>query len=60
MLLVSGDASITDGLQRRGFITNLEFAAITAYKKRFCIEEMFRDCKSGGYNLEGLVFLVNG
>lgn len=27
--------------------------AITAYKKRFCIEEMFRDCKSGGYNLEG-------
>jgi hypothetical protein len=27
-------------------------AAITAYKKRFCIEEMFRDFKSGGYNLE--------
>jgi hypothetical protein len=26
--------------------------AIAAYKKRFCIEEMFRDCKSGGYNLE--------
>lgn len=26
--------------------------AISAYKKRFCIEEMFRDCKSGGYNLE--------
>ena len=28
-------------------------SAITAYKQRFCIEEMFRDCKSGGYNLEG-------
>lgn len=27
--------------------------AITAYKKRFDIEEMFRDFKSGGYNLEG-------
>jgi hypothetical protein len=27
-------------------------SAINAYKKRFCIEEMFRDCKSGGYNLE--------
>ena len=27
-------------------------SAISAYKKRFCIEEMFRDCKSGGYNLE--------
>lgn len=26
--------------------------AIAAYKKRFCIEEMFRDCKTGGYNLE--------
>ena len=26
--------------------------AISAYKQRFCIEEMFRDCKSGGYNLE--------
>ena len=36
-------------------LTNLESleAAITAYKKRFCIEEMFRDFKSGGYNLEG-------
>ena len=36
-------------------LTNLENlkAAITAYKKRLCIEEMFRDCKSGGYNLEG-------
>jgi hypothetical protein len=36
-------------------LTNLASldAAITAYKKRFCIEEMFRDFKSGGYNLEG-------
>ena len=24
-----------------------------AYKQRMRIEEMFRDCKSGGYNLEG-------
>lgn len=34
-------------------LTNLETleAAITAYKKRFGIEEMFRDFKSGGYNL---------
>jgi hypothetical protein len=27
--------------------------AIQAYKRRMEIEEMFRDCKSGGYNLEG-------
>lgn len=27
--------------------------AIIAYQKRFDIEEMFRDFKSGGYNLEG-------
>ncbi|MFP4300313.1 MAG: IS4 family transposase [Spirulinaceae cyanobacterium] len=27
--------------------------AIEAYKKRVGIEEMFKDCKSGGYNLEG-------
>ncbi|MBV8887659.1 MAG: IS4 family transposase, partial [Chroococcidiopsidaceae cyanobacterium CP_BM_RX_35] len=35
--------------------TNLESLdiAIQAYKKRFGIEEMFRDLKSGGYNLEG-------
>ena len=26
--------------------------AIAAYKRRMGIEEMFRDCKSGGYNLE--------
>ena len=30
---------------------SLEFA-ISAYKKRFDIEEMFRDFKKGGYNLE--------
>ena len=28
-------------------------SAITSYKKRFDIEEMFRDFKSGGYNMEG-------
>lgn len=35
-------------------LTNLDSlpAAISAYKKRFGIEEMFRDFKSGGYNLE--------
>lgn len=35
-------------------LTNLEglTAAIEAYKKRFDIEEMFRDFKQGGYNLE--------
>jgi hypothetical protein len=35
-------------------LTNLETleAAISAYKKRFDIEEMFRDFKKGGYNLE--------
>jgi len=27
--------------------------AIAAYKKRMGIEEMFRDCKTGGYNIEG-------
>lgn len=35
-------------------LTNLDSlpSAISAYKKRFVIEEMFRDFKSGGYNLE--------
>lgn len=35
-------------------LTNLSHLedAIGAYKKRFGIEEMFRDFKSGGYNLE--------
>ena len=27
--------------------------AIAAYSQRMGIEEMFRDCKTGGYNLEG-------
>ena len=36
-------------------LTNLDSlaSAIRAYQKRFDIEEMFRDFKSGGYNLEG-------
>ncbi|MDF5715728.1 MAG: IS4 family transposase [Rhizonema sp. NSF051] len=35
-------------------LTNMETLelAIAAYKRRFDIEEMFRDFKSGGYNLE--------
>ena len=35
-------------------LTNLETlaAAINSYKRRFSIEEMFKDFKSGGYNLE--------
>ena len=28
-------------------------SAIAAYKQRMGIEEMFRDCKSGGYDIEG-------
>jgi len=36
-------------LTNRGSLT----ASIQAYKRRMGIEEMFRDCKSGGYNLEG-------
>ena len=28
-------------------------AAVNAYKARSGIEAMFKDCKSGGYNLEG-------
>ena len=27
--------------------------ALSAYKQRMGLEEMFRDCKAGGYNLEG-------
>jgi hypothetical protein len=36
-------------------LTNLDTLslAVSAYKKRFCIEEMFRDFKKGGYCLEG-------
>ncbi len=38
----------------RYILTNLgsKQAAIAAYKARFGIEAMFKDCKSGGYNLE--------
>ncbi|WP_019505573.1 transposase [Pleurocapsa sp. PCC 7319] len=32
-------------------LSNLK-QAIKAYKKRMGIEAMFKDCKSGGYNLE--------
>ncbi len=45
-----------DVVQDEGWfiLTNLETleSAIKSYKKRFSIEEMFRDFKSGGYNLE--------
>jgi len=35
-------------------LTNFDLpTAIKAYRKRFDIEEMFRDFKSGGYNLRG-------
>jgi hypothetical protein len=36
-------------------VTNLDSAdaAISAYQHRMGIEMMFRDCKTGGYNLEG-------
>lgn len=33
-------------------------SAIAAYKQRFDIEEMFRDCKSGGYNIEGTIWFL--
>jgi hypothetical protein len=37
------------------FLTNLSnlSEAVAAYKKRMGIEAMFKDCKSGGYNLDG-------
>ena len=37
------------------FLTNLGdlATAVTAYKHRWGIESMFKDCKTGGYNLEG-------
>jgi hypothetical protein len=34
-------------------------AAIDAYKQRMGIEEMFRDCKIGGYDLEGTTLKGN-
>lgn len=33
--------------------TEKNLFALTGYQRRFGIEEMFRDFKSGGYNLEG-------
>jgi len=42
-----------DGLSHQ--LKNLELAA---YKKRFDIEQMFRDFKSGGYNLEDTNVLI--
>ena len=42
-------------------LTNLRSltVAIQAYKRRMGIEEMFRDCKSGVYNLEGTGLRIN-
>jgi len=36
-------------------LTDLGFlpVALSAYKQRMGIAEMFRDCKTGGYNIEG-------
>lgn len=60
-----GEAKVAGKWKRRyrGFapdepwfiLTNLDSldAAITAYQKRFSIEQMFRDLKLGGYCLEG-------
>ena len=41
-------------------LTNLSSLeeTLTAYKARSGIEAMFKDCKSGGYNLEGLLASV--
>ena len=48
---------MADGHSYEGWFifTNLASleVAIRAYQRRFGIEEMFRDLKSGGYNLEG-------
>ena len=55
MLLVSGKKNIDLWAPEEGWfiLTNLPDlkSAFAAYKKQFDIEEMFRDCKSGGYNL---------
>ncbi|MEG4602640.1 hypothetical protein QUA86_34800 [Microcoleus sp. F6_B6] len=43
-------------LMKRGLFSQIYSelrAAIDAYKQRMGIEEMFRDCKTGGYELEG-------
>ena len=39
----------SDSLQKSDALS----AAVDAYKARSGIEAMFKDCKSGGYNLEG-------
>lgn len=48
--------SLNNRLTKEGWflLTNMSQVgdAVEAYKKRFGIEEMFRDFKSGGYNLE--------
>jgi len=56
-LLVNGNAT-TLGLKVKDawfILTDLGSLpkALAAYKQRMGIEEMFRDCKSGGYNIEG-------
>jgi len=56
MLRASGNVNIRWTPDEGWFImTNLPDleSAILSYKKRFGIEEMFRDFKSGGYKLEG-------
>ncbi|MEG4144291.1 hypothetical protein QUA17_28455 [Microcoleus sp. Pol7_B1] len=43
-------------LRKRGLFSQIYSelpAALDAYKQRMGIEEMFRDCKTGGYDLEG-------
>lgn len=57
MLPVNGNACISGVAPEEGWfiLTNLDTLELAnaAYKTRFDIEEMFRDFKSGGYNLEG-------
>ena len=40
-----------DGIYLINNLSNLQ-QTIKAYKKRMGIKAMFKDCKSGGYNLE--------
>ena len=57
MLSVNGKENIEEGSADEAWfiLTNLNSLdeSLNAYQKRFGIEEMFRDFKSGGYNLEG-------
>ncbi|MEG5001157.1 hypothetical protein [Microcoleus sp. B4-D4] len=58
-MLVNGNAMIGIKVQDAWFIsTDLGWlpSAISADKQRMGIEEMFRDCKTGCYNLEGNSF----